>query len=239
VDNAMASRDVSGKGVQQNLLKIIEGTDVQISNKKNPHQEQIIINTSSIFVVAGGAFQGLNQIIRQSMKKLFSLGFMSKETHSNYKNPEVISDEQTEIMKHFNREHLVSFGMIPELVGRFECISVLNKLTENQLVEILRDKHDNVMEEYSKIFSLHNVQLTFDDKFLRAVAKKAMLENTGARALRSIIHKIFSSIIFTMPTLCNDKNKKYILHMSEEQVTGKETARIVEEITPSYTQAVQ
>jgi ATP-dependent Clp protease ATP-binding subunit ClpX len=221
-EGAITNRDVSGKGVQQNLLKIIEGTEVQINNKKNPHQDPIIINTNSIFVVGGGAFQGLNNIIKQSTKHLFPMGFINKDNN----NSGPISDNPDDIMKHFHREHLITFGMIPELVGRFECISILHKLTEEQLVEILRDKRNNLMEEYVKIFDLHNVSLIYEESLLHAIAKKALKDNTGARSLRSIVHKLFSEVIFTMPTICTP-DKKFILavkdiHLNNEKLVIQE-----------------
>lgn len=244
VDSAMTNRDVSGRGVQQNLLKIIEGTDVQIGNKKNPHQDPITINTGSIFVVGGGAFQGLSQIIRQSMKQSFTLGLMTKEMHSSLSvtptNPSIQKTELSEtktttsqddenlLIKHFSREHLITFGMIPELIGRFSCIAFCKRLTEEQLIEILRDKKDNLIEEYTRIFAIHNVQLQLDHEVLSAIAKKALIENTGARGLRSIVHQLFSSVIFTMPTICNDKNKKFILHVTVDNVNGLKFLQIIE-----------
>lgn len=225
-DSAIASRDVSGKGVQQNLLKIIEGTEVQINNKKNPHQDPIVINTNSIFVVGGGAFQGLNNIIKQSTKHLYPMGLINKVDINNYNN----NDNPEDIMKYFNREHLITFGIIPELVGRFECISILHKLTENQLVEILRDKKNNLIEEYVKIFELHNVSLIYEESLLHAIAKKAIKDNTGARSLRSIVHKLFSDVIFTMPTICNNKDKKFMLVVKDIHLNNNEKL-LIQEVT--------
>lgn len=235
-EGTMANRDVSGRGVQQNFLKIIEGTDINVfpGNKKNPHQEPITINTSSIFVVGGGAFQGLNQIIRQSIKQSFSLGLMTRDMHQkdNNKNIPLWEDDQTTIIKHFHRENLVSFGMIPELVGRFECITFLNKLTENHLVQILKEKKNNLMEEYNLIFQIHNVKIIYKEELLRAIAKKAISENTGARGLRSIVHKLFSPIIFTMPTLCggDNKNKTFTLTITAQHLDDNLPLEILENV---------
>jgi ATP-dependent Clp protease ATP-binding subunit ClpX len=259
-DGATSNRDVSGKGVQQNLLKLIEGTEVQINNKKNSHQEPIIINTSSIFVIGAGAFQGLENIIKQSTKHLFHLGFnfnkndknntinenninlelvnqisqnqkneKKEENIINFNNSSKNKDENKEsIMKFFKKEHLITYGMIPELIGRFECVTILYPLNENQLIEILRDKKDNLMEEYKRIFFLHNVNLIYDDSLLIAIVKKAIEENVGARGLRSIVHKLFSEVIFTMPTICknNANKKKYILNIKKEHVEDNSSLRI-------------
>lgn len=227
-DGAIANRDISGKGVQQNLLKIIEGTDVQVQpgSKKNPHQEPIVINTSSMFIVAGGAFQGLNTIIKQRVKHKFSMGLLTKDSHNS-----VVVDEYTDLMMNFTRDDLITFGLIPELVGRFECITYLNKLTEAQLVEILKYKKDNLMEEYERIFQLHNVTLLYDNSVLLAIAQSTIKENTGARGLRSIVHKLFSDVIFKMPTLCNkDSNKKFIVKITANNVVNHIPLELVEDV---------
>jgi ATP-dependent Clp protease ATP-binding subunit ClpX len=230
-EGAVTNRDVSGKGVQQNLLKIIEGTEVQINNKKNPHQDPIIINTNSIFVVGGGAFQGLSNIIKQATKHMYPMGFINNCNQTNINNYNANNDNPDDIMKNFHREHLITFGMIPELVGRFECISILHKLTESQLVEILRDKKNNLIEEYVKIFELHNVTLIYEESLLHAIAKKAIKDNTGARSLRSIVHKLFSEVIFTMPTICS-KDKKFMLVVKDVHLEQNEKL-IITEVTNS------
>jgi ATP-dependent Clp protease ATP-binding subunit ClpX len=239
-DGAVTNRDISGKGVQQNLLKLMEGTEVQINNKKNPHQEPIIINTNSIFIIGGGAFQGLENIIKQSTKHLFHLGFNFNKNDKNLEDDKKViefpayykinnkEENKENIMQFFKKEHLITYGMIPELIGRFECTTILYPLNENQLIEILKDKKDNLMEEYKRIFFLHNVTLIYDDNLLRAIGKKALEENVGARGLRSIVHKLFSEVIFTMPTICknNIKDKKYILNIKPEDLNNNSNLKI-------------
>jgi ATP-dependent Clp protease ATP-binding subunit ClpX len=229
-ESSSTNRDVSGRGVQQSLLKFLEGIKVQIhQDKKNHSGEAVTIHTENILIVSGGAFEGIINIVKQRLKQNFSLGLMTSDTYKQEENQiEIKNLEQLQFLKKMQRDDLITFGIIPELVGRFEVIAILHPLSEEHLVQILKDKKNNVMEEYIKIFQLHHVQLQYDTDIFKYIAQKAIKEHTGARALRSIIHNLFSQVLFTMPTICAEK-KNYILILSSENIVENLPLTILQE----------
>jgi ATP-dependent Clp protease ATP-binding subunit ClpX len=191
------ARDVSGEGVQQALLKLIEGTvsNVPQSGKhKVPQQEYMQINTANILFICGGAFADLEKIIRERTEKS-SIGFAGEVKGK--------SDKQAinELLRKVEPEDLIKFGLIPEFVGRLPVIAVLDELDEESLVTILKEPKNALTKQYHKLFAMENVELEFTDAFLKAVAKKAMLRKSGARGLRSIMEEVLIDIMYELPSI--------------------------------------
>ncbi|MCQ2499312.1 MAG: ATP-dependent Clp protease ATP-binding subunit ClpX [Lachnospiraceae bacterium] len=188
------NRDINGEAVQQGLLRLLEGADVEVpvgASNKNAMVPMTTINTKNILFICGGAFPDLDEIIRQRLKKQTGIGF-SAELKDKYENDE-------EILSRVTNEDLRKFGFIPEFLGRLPVIYTLKKLDEDMLVKILKEPKNAIIKQYQKLLELDEVKLEFDDSAYRAIAKKAMEKETGARALRAIIEDFMLDIMYEIP----------------------------------------